>query len=89
MIDNQNYQEICDTNFNLKLCVFFNSFVIQNHPNEHAYIVAAVSKDRKIHRTTEKRSIKDSIALLVAKENMPIRIVESPYFSDLLQGLCA
>lgn len=31
-------------------------------------------------------SIKDLIVLLIAKENMPVRIVESPYFAQLLQG---
>lgn len=30
--------------------------------------------------------IKDLIVLLIAKENLPIRIVESKYFSQLLQG---
>lgn len=34
--------------------------------------------------TANRNTIMDSIVALVAKENMPLRIVESPYFAQLL-----
>lgn len=41
------------------------------------------AQERKFEEMCE---IKDLLVLLVAKENMPIRIVESTYFAQLLQG---
>lgn len=64
----------------------------QNHPDQHAGLLAAVTKSRKLQaqRDLSKTcSIEDLIVLLVAKENMPVRIVDSPYFAELLQGNAA
>lgn len=72
--------------------MFFLIFrLIQHHKADYDKIIAAVSKDKKVEReryTPGNCSIEDLIVLLVAKENMPVRIVESPYFADLLAGKC-
>lgn len=52
-------------------------------------MVAKQNEDLATNQKTfagKNASIEDLIVALVAKENMPIRIVESQYFVQLLQG---
>lgn len=59
------------------------------HPNEHNYVNQKFREDQKKKQNQDYQKmndIKDLIVLLIAKENLPIRIVESKYFSQLLQG---
>lgn len=63
----------------------------KQHEDKFNLVTAATAKDKKVERdrhTVDKCSIMDLIVLLIAKENMPVRIVESPYFTDLLEGKC-
>lgn len=43
-------------------------------------------KGKNVHTKSKETDIMDLIITLIAKENMPIRIVESAHFNNLLQG---
>lgn len=59
------------------------------HPNKHDEIVARQEIDitsRRKGSCEANADIMDLIVALIAKENMPIRIVESEHFTRLLRG---
>lgn len=63
--------------------------MFQNHKEKFQFIqseMMTVQKAAKAGTVERIHDIKDLITLLIAKENMPIRIVESPYFTQLLQS---
>lgn len=67
---------------------YFDNNAIQSHPD---HFTAANTKYEVDLRSThdqlgDKNEIEELIIALIAKENLPIRIVESKYFTALLQG---
>lgn len=73
---------------------FIDSFMIiplflKSHPDASQWIdkkQALVSESERDRRKLSSESVQDLIVKLIAKENMQIRIVESPYFRKLLSG---
>lgn len=62
---------------------------MQRHKKEHAILNAKyqAAKQKKRSKVSDGvGEIKDLIVQLIAKENLPIRIVESEHFTKLLQG---